>query len=680
MTQPQIANRKSLIANLRSQAPNLLFAVVFIGACLVRFWQITQIPNTLWVDEAWFALRARDVVRGLNYIPITRPGLGTGDSPLQVYLAAIIQMLGLSVPYASRIVSSIVGALTIGLLYPALTVMWEEEFEENTARWMALIATGVVAGLFTHLYASRVGMQYALAPAFTVLTLWLAWRAFTAPNMAWAAGAGIALGLSQYTYEAARALPILVGAFGLLQVGQAAAGKGGKIAARLGIIAGFAILAIVPLALVYVRDPALYYLHMRDVSRGVLTGGPLNALRNALLNYGLTLLGISIRGDMLPGRNLVGRPMLDPLLSLFCWLGFALILRRIKTSRSGQLLILWLAIMLLPAALAVESPAFNRMLAVAPALAAFVALGMLWVWRRFAGRHLARWGAGIVLAAGLVLSQAQSLYDYFVRWANDPRLFDAMSMGPRLLADRALELAHTDQVYLTPASEVFAQPVYDLLLEGSPVKALDGNVCLPLVDRPTRPVDYGVMLTADHNSLPWLKALYPTGREIGVVMHPGGYAYAVVFQVPAGTPGPTPQYQARTEFAGGPTLIGYDLSASSVRPGETINLVFYWLGTEDISEDLVSFVHIGKGRQSDPLVANHDAQICGSAYPTSQWSEGEIIMDSHTLVIAGDAPADTYEIAVGLYRASDRMRLEIGQTDHPAQDNRVTIGTLTVAP
>lgn len=671
---------KSQIANLRSRTPDLLFSVVFISACLVRFWQITQIPNSLWVDEAWFALRARDVVRGINYIPITRPALGVGDSPLQVYLAALIQILGLSIPYAPRIASSMVGALTVGLLYPAFTAIWAGEFGKNTARWMALIVTGVVAGLFSHLHASRVGMQYALAPAFTVLTLWLVWRAFTASNMAWAVGAGIALGLSQYTYEAARALPILVGTFGLLQIGQAAAAKRGKIIARLGIIAGFAILAFVPLALVYLRDPPLYYLHMRDVSRGVLTGGPLNILRNVLRNYGLVLQGISIRGDMLPGRNLVGRPILNLFLSVFCWLGFLLTLRRIKIFRSGQLLVLWFAIMLLPTALAVEAPAFNRMLAATPAVAAFVALGMVWAWERLADRRLARWCAGILLAIGLVLSQAHTLHDYFSRWANDPRLFDAMSMGPRLLADRALELAHTDQVYLTPASEVFARPVYDLLLEGSPVKALDGDVCLPLIDRPARPVDYGVMLTADRTSLPRLKALYPTGREIGVIMHPDGYAYAVIFQVPAGTPGPTPQHPARTEFAGGPTLIGYDLSASSVRPGESINLVLYWLGTAGISEDLVSFVHIGKGRQSNPLVANHDAQICGSAYPTSRWSEGEIIMDSHTLVIAGDAPADTYEIAVGLYRASDRMRLEIGQTDHPAQDNRVTIGTLTVIP
>ena len=191
---------------------------------------------------------------------------------------------------------------------------------------------------------------------------------------------------------------------------------------------------------------------------------------------------------------------------------------------------------------------------------------------------------------------------------------------------------------------------------------------------------YGIVTIADHQSLPSLKSLYPGGREIDYVVHPDGYAFAVVFQIPAGTPGPAPQYPAATEFAGGPTLVGYDLSTSSAHPGETVGLVLYWQATAAQAEDLVSFIHVGKGRHSDPLVANHDAQICGTAYPTSRWSEGEIILDRHTLTVVDDAPADTYEIAVGVYRVSDKMRLEIMQSAHFAQDNRVTIGTLTIAP
>jgi hypothetical protein len=367
--------------------------------------------------------------------------------------------------------------------------------------------------------------------------------------------------------------------------------------------------------------------------------------------------------------------------------------------------------MLLPTALSDEAPASNRMLAAAPALAAFVALGMVWIWQKLGqfspplpelgqfsppvpeldqfsppvgtggaggGHHRIQRGIASLLAVGLIVSQAVSIYDYFTRWAQDPRLFEALSMGSRLLADRALELAETDLVYLTPASDPFVEPVYDLLLEGSPVKALNGDPCLPVIDRPARPVNYGVVIIADKKSLPWLKSLYSAGSETDVIMHPDGYAYAVIFQVPAGTPGPEPQHPVRTKFASGPTLIGYDLSTAATHPGESIHLVLYWQATTAPMDDLVSFVHVGKGRHSDPMVTNHDAQICGHTYPTSRWSAGEIILDGHTLTVVEDAPPDTYEIAVGTYRPSDHVRLEIVQSDHPAQDNRVTIGTLTV--
>jgi hypothetical protein len=679
MTQSQTPNPKS-----RLTLPDLLFAVLFVAACLVRLWQITRIPHTLWIDEAGFASRGRDVVKGVNYLPFTPPGLGVGESAMQVYLAAAVQILGLSVPYSSRIASALVGAVTIGMLYLILAATWRREYGASAARWLALIASLVLAGLFAHLYASRMGTQNALSVAVTIPTLWLFWEALQSPRLTWAALAGVSLGLSQYAYEASRAFPLLVGVLWLVHVIQTAPEDRKRAIAQLGVTIACAVLVFLPAALVYARHPETYFGHMRDASRAVLSGSPPEVLAKVLENYARAVAGISLRGDLLLGRNLVGRPLLGPFLSVFCWLGGIVALRRVRSSRPSQLFLLWLGIMLLPSALADEAPAFTRMLPVIPALAALVPVGMLWTWRRvgdLAGdkRRLAQRAVGVFLAIGLIFSWFKSHYDYFVRWANDPHLFVALGAGTRLLADRALELANTDQVYLTPDAEQF-QIVYEVMLDGSPIKVVNGTVCLPLVDRPTCPVDYGIVTIADHQSLPSLKSLYPGGHEIDYVVHPDGYAFAVVFQIPAGTPGPVPQYPAATEFAAGPTLIGYDLSTSSARPGETVGLVLYWQATAAQAEILVSFIHIGKGRHSDPLVANHDAQICGTAYPTSRWSEGEIILDRHTLTVVDDAPADTYEITAGVYRASDRLRLEIVESAHFAQDNRVTIGTLTVAP
>lgn len=680
--------RLQSVKERRPALPTLLFLILLAFACVTRVWRLTDIPASLWADEAWFSARAQDVVRGINLIPtVTYRGVGVGDAPLQAYLAAALQALGVAAPFSSRIATSILGVLTIAILYPTFIDLLQEEHGENTARWLALMATTVVAGLFIHLHHSRVGMQCMTGLIMAIPTLWLSWKAFQPSHIGWAIAAGLSLGLSQYAYETSRALPLVIGAWGLLRMGQTRGTRWKHILARLGVIAGFSILAFLPMAIFYVRHPQAYYVHMANVSQGVLSGTVPEIAIKVLRNYGRVLWGISVRGDRMMGRNLAGRPMIYPFLSIFFWLGVVLAVLRTRRSAASRFFLLWGSIMVLPSVLTDEAPAFNRMLAATPALGVFVAWGMLWVWRRASrtarqadgpNRRFVRGAVAALLGVGLALAPILSAYDYFVRWANDPRLFDVLGMGPPRMANRALQLVRNGRVYLTPGSNLYVKHVYYTMLDGSDVEVVDGDVCLPLVDRPAQPVTYGVATVLDHESLPLLKSVYPGGEEIDYVMHPDGYAYAVFFQVPPGTPGPDPQYPASTVFDHGPTLIGYDLPDTTVHAGGTVRLVLYWRASADQAEQLVSFVHVGKGRQSDPMVAQHDGPLCGAAYPTQRWTEGEIIIDTHILNLTQDAPEDSYDIAVGLYRASDVIRLPIERSEHPLQDNRVFLGSLSV--
>jgi len=672
--------------------PDVLYVLVAVGAVVVRIYRLSQVPHTLWVDEAWFALKARDVVRGLDFVPIERPGLGVGDSLMQVYLAAALQLLGLSVPYSSRIVSAVVGSLTVAVMYPALAMMYSTDYSWRYSRWMALAGTFVLGGMFSHLYASRVGMQYALSVLATVLSVWSAWWALERSDVKWAVAAGLTLGASQYTYESCRVLPLLVGLLALSRFVQAPRGKPRRrVAALTGIAALSSFVAVVPLVATYLRDPAVYILHAKDCSSSVLSGPFVGVLGKVARNYLAVLGGISLRGDMLPGRNLVGRPMLDPVLSVFCWIGVFFSCRRFAESDLSQLLVLWFLVMLLPSGLSDQAPAANRMLAAAPAVAALVALGAGWTQeqvvgiatreaRASRGRGLARYATGTLLALALVLCQVRNAHDYFVRWANDPRLFDGLSMGPRLAADRAADLAKTDRVYFTAASDRYNRLVNDLLLDGSSVKEIDGNVCLPLVDRAAQTVDYVVVTVADHVSLAELQGVYPEGREIDSVKHPDGYAYAVVFRVPPGESGPTIESPLRVEFSDGPTLTGYAVSTRELRPGESLELDLYWRGSQTHVEDAVSYVHVGHGQDSNPMIANHDAPLCGGVYPAAQWSADEVLVDRHLLVIAPDAAEGVYDVAVGLYRITDQVRFDVVSSDVPELDDRVFITRIEVQP
>jgi len=389
----------------------------------------------------------------------------------------------------------------------------------------------------------------------------------------------------------------------------------------------------------------------------------------------------------MPGRNLAGKPMLEPFLSLFCWLGVILSIHQFSKSRSSRLFITWLAIMLLPSALSDQAPAANRMLAAAPAAAALVARGFIWIWQKVWGwcrtRQSGASAIGIVwsclLVTGLVLSQVKSTYDYFFQWATDPRLFDGLSMGPRLAAEQALELVKTDRVYFTPASDAYNRMINDLLLDGSPVREVEGAVCLPLVDRSSQAADYVVVTVADHDSLATLHEIYPAGEEIDAILHPDGYAYAVVFHVPAGQPGPAMQSRVAVGFVDGPTLVGYSIATQQkLRPGDSFELTLYWKGNPSHVTEAVSFVHVGKGQQSDPMVANHDARMCGGAYAALEWSADEVLVDRHTLAIASDAQGGVYDVAVGVYGSVDQRRFRVVSSDVPELDDRVFITQLQV--
>ena len=670
--------------------PDVLYVLVVLGAVLIRVYRLLDVPHTLWVDEAWFALKARDLVRGIDFIPIERPGLGVGDSPMQVYLAAVVQLLGLSVPYSARIASCFVGSVTVVLLYPMLITVWRSEEGETRSRWLALIATFILAGMFSHLYASRVGMQYGLSVLATVVSVWFSWLAFEHLDIRWALGAGLAVGLSQYTYESCRLLPILVGVIGFLRFAQA---QKREIRRRTLVITGLVALstcfAVSPLLLVYLRDPSVYVLHMEDCSSGVLSGSQVQVLGKVLWNYLVVLGGVSLRGDMLPGRNLVGMPMLAPVLSVLGWIGFIIRVRHVSGSRASQLFVVWFLIMLLPSALSDEAPASNRMLAAAPAVASFVALGVCWIWQRLriivprapkmSDLVWLQISVAAALVSVLIMSQAQNVRAYFVQWAEDPGLFDGISMGPRLAADRALELAKTDRVYFTPASDSYNRMINDLLLHGSRVREVDGTVCLPLVDRSSQTTDYVVVTVADHDSLAKLHDVYPAGQEIDSVIHPDGYAYAVVFQVPAGEPGPVIQSPVAVEFAEGPTLVGYCISTQQkLQPGDSFELDLYWKGSQSHNDDAVSFVHVGKGQQSDPLIASHDVPVCGGTYSAVQWSADEVLVDRHTLVVAPDAQEGVYDVAVGVYRAVDQARFGVVSSDVPELDDRVFIAQVQI--
>jgi hypothetical protein len=118
-------------------------------------------------------------------------------------------------------------------------------------------------------------------------------------------------------------------------------------------------------------------------------------------------------------------------------------------------------------------------------------------------------------------------------------------------------------------------------------------------------------------------------------------------------------------------LLGYDLNRRQLRPGETLELSLTWQCLKRIDVDYTVFVHILDEEQR--IWGQEDIGPVHGTYPTSQWKEGEIIEDIHSVHLSYEAPPGEYQIEVGLYLLSTMARLPVLDEEMRPVDDKVII-------
>jgi hypothetical protein len=104
-------------------------------------------------------------------------------------------------------------------------------------------------------------------------------------------------------------------------------------------------------------------------------------------------------------------------------------------------------------------------------------------------------------------------------------------------------------------------------------------------------------------------------------------------------------------------LTGYDIDIEPVVAGDTVQLPLVWQSLTETGTDYTVFVHLLD--ESNRLVAGSDGQPLDGTYPTTIWTPGEYIIDTHRLPIPGETAAGEYRLAVGLYNHQTGERLKI---------------------
>jgi 4-amino-4-deoxy-L-arabinose transferase-like glycosyltransferase len=118
-----------------------------------------------------------------------------------------------------------------------------------------------------------------------------------------------------------------------------------------------------------------------------------------------------------------------------------------------------------------------------------------------------------------------------------------------------------------------------------------------------------------------------------------------------------PPYAVDAAFQGGLALAGYDLPASTLAPGETLDVTLYWASAGPLPVDYTVFVHLVDS--DGQIAAQADSPPRAGRYPTTAWGADERFPDSHTLALPTDLPSGAYTLVVGLYDPSSGARLPL---------------------
>ena len=197
-----------------------------------------------------------------------------------------------------------------------------------------------------------------------------------------------------------------------------------------------------------------------------------NPLGTFLVNVWDHLSVLGFRGDPNWRDNYAGQPMLNPWEAFFFWLGVGMAVWRWQRRPVYRLLLLWLAVLILPATLALDnmSPNTMRMIGAAPAIYLLVGVGMWEAFQFLRERCRALpWRASLIfqenntraaiavgaVVIGLILVQGVITYrTYFQKWAAAPEVNELYkTMWIELARTLNAQPSDTDMVYLIPGIE-----------------------------------------------------------------------------------------------------------------------------------------------------------------------------------------------------------------------------------
>ena len=138
---------------------------------------------------------------------------------------------------------------------------------------------------------------------------------------------------------------------------------------------------------------------------------------------------------------------------------------------------------------------------------------------------------------------------------------------------------------------------------------------------------------------------------------------------------PAAQFAQAANFGDFLALAGYDLSATTVKAGETLQITLYWQAHDRMDKPYTVFVHL-LGSDGKPI-AQKDGEPQNGARPTTGWIANEYVADPYQLEIKPNTAPGQYPIEIGWYDAKDPAfaRLQVLDGNGAAAGDHVVLKT-----
>lgn len=119
---------------------------------------------------------------------------------------------------------------------------------------------------------------------------------------------------------------------------------------------------------------------------------------------------------------------------------------------------------------------------------------------------------------------------------------------------------------------------------------------------------------------------------------------------------------AQRDIAPGIRLLGYDLPARVVGPGERVNVALYWQALQDMQQDYLLSLTLKDGEGQVWL--GQKGRPVDDTYPTAAWTAGEVLRDWHDLPLPPDTAQGVYDLWLGVLDGEELLgEVLLGQVE-----------------